>query len=200
MLERNTHTLHAHPPLQSLEEKGHAGAIKLDASKQRTHTIYTAFQCLEEKGCTGVTKLDARTQRTHYVHPQFSVYTPLQYLAEKGRAGVIKLDATAGIPHRTLYLVPPSGQVCTPCMRGCGPTALCTCSCPHNFFTAPPGGGTLFLPLPRDALAPRPSPRCSPAHAQVCHALGAEWPVPTHLGAHGFAPVLVVVVPTPMGK
>ncbi|GFR45310.1 hypothetical protein Agub_g6670 [Astrephomene gubernaculifera] len=37
----------------------------------------------------------------------------LSYLAEKNRAGVIKLDAAAGLPPRTLYLVPPSEQVCS---------------------------------------------------------------------------------------
>ncbi|KAG2482783.1 hypothetical protein HYH03_018321 [Edaphochlamys debaryana] len=36
----------------------------------------------------------------------------LSYLADKNRAGVIKLDASAGLPARTLYLVPPSEQVC----------------------------------------------------------------------------------------
>ncbi|EFJ46262.1 hypothetical protein VOLCADRAFT_121079 [Volvox carteri f. nagariensis] len=36
----------------------------------------------------------------------------LSYLADKNRAGVIKLEAAAGLPPRTLYLVPPSEQVC----------------------------------------------------------------------------------------
>eukprot|EP00198_Chlamydomonas_reinhardtii_P005377 XP_001694713.1 predicted protein [Chlamydomonas reinhardtii] len=37
----------------------------------------------------------------------------LGYLAEKKRAGVIKLEAAAGLPARTLYLVPPNEQVCS---------------------------------------------------------------------------------------
>ncbi|KXZ45286.1 hypothetical protein GPECTOR_56g382 [Gonium pectorale] len=38
----------------------------------------------------------------------------VSYLADKNRAGVIKLDASpaASLPPRTLYLVPPSEQVC----------------------------------------------------------------------------------------
>ncbi|GLI70445.1 hypothetical protein VaNZ11_015358 [Volvox africanus] len=36
----------------------------------------------------------------------------MTYLLDKNRAGVIKLEAAAGLPPRTLYLVPPSEQVC----------------------------------------------------------------------------------------